>query len=109
MFEVGQQVIAVGAEPDENQVQAFGYVGFQDGGMMNGRIFTVSRYWHEHGYDRMWVEGEPEQPWGLDPRAFRPVTRTRDTLSIESFMTIKTGQPEGPRRVVGPVSPKVDA
>lgn len=40
----------------------------------------------------------------FDARAFRPVTRTRDTLSIESFMTIKTGQPEGPRRVV--VEPK---
>jgi len=46
--------------------------------------------------------------WGHRSDRFRPVTRTRDTLSIESFMTIKTGQPEGPRRVVGPVSPKVE-
>lgn len=96
MFEVGQQVVCV------NDGLAWGSVPHA---LTRGAVYTVIDACSEIGgilvdvpsphYTRMWA-----------PSRFRPVTRTRDTLSIESFMTIKTGQPEGPRRVVGPVSPK---
>lgn len=104
MFEVGQSVVCVD-----------GRRSFYGGPAMltKGAIYTIKGFDSLPPDDRgnagvFLVEVEPasRKNIGWASSRFRPVTRTRDTLSIESFMTIKTGQPEGPRRVVGPVSPK---
>ena len=48
--------------------------------------------------DERWV-------WGYPAESFRPVAKRSDTLTIESFLTIKPGYEE-PRRVVEPVRRK---
>lgn len=87
MLEVGQRVVCV---DDAGQArdgplardEVYTFIGITNGGVALAEVPNSGYGWLGHR-----------------PSRFRPVTRTLDTLSIESFMTIKTGQPEGPRRV----------
>ena len=104
MFEVGQEVVCVDAKPWPGSCAIESIV--------EGKTYRVERVWFEPDAETVLVSlvdvnCEQEMEYGgFGLYRFRPVARTRDTLSIESFMTIKTGQPEEPRRVVGPVSPE---
>ena len=98
-FQVGDEVVCIKMEcaPD-----------------MVGNIYVVDEIWptgsHPHGV-RWWMERtsitlvgvelgrDLDAPaYGFDPSRFRKVQKPRTTLSIESFLTIKPGQFEEPRR-----------
>ena len=95
MFEVGQQVVCV------DDAQRPGHVWGPNCAPLKGARYTVTELLaFEDGEGLRFSEisnhFHPHQSYAA--RRFRPVTRTRDTISYESFMTIRPGFEE-PRRV----------
>ena len=106
MFEVGQELKAIndgGFHPKSDLPPLVMGATYICAVCEPGWKFETCTECMDPAADGVGVEGLKHDNFIYCSCSFRPVTRTRDTLSIESFMTIKTGQPEGPRRVVGPV------
>jgi hypothetical protein len=96
MFQVGDEVVAIkGYQPDAFQVLVHG-----EKACSAPRSGVVVKYWHSGGYDRMHLSGAENPVWGYDPLAYRKVQKRNSSLGIESFLTIKPGQFEEPKKPV---------
>lgn len=110
MFGVGQQVVCV--DDGQRSTRFAPTVGIK-----KGSVYTIRSlgFWPGDGCTPVVFLKETqndnnlqELDCGYAPSRFRPVAKRSDTLTIESFLTIKPGFEE-PRRVVEPVRRKEGA
>lgn len=97
MFEAGQQVVC----GHDGAITSGYWTGDR---IVKGSVYTVSGVCIHLGEEGLFLEGMHSNValGAYRARRFRPLAKRSDTLTIESFLTIKPGFEE-PRRVTKPV------
>lgn len=105
MFKVGERIICIRMESDPTMIGLEFTVSeiIQQGDVrpdVTGHIYRSS----SPGYGvRLWEKENRPGHIAFCASRFRPLAKRSDTLTIESFLTIKPGFEEPKRRVVEPV------